>query len=53
MPLHTNQTLVKHAVQPMLQHQVDATEPLWEVYGEASTFWFHRLGKAPPVPQSA
>ena len=34
-----------------LQHRVEASEPLWEVYGESSTFWFHRLGKTAPEPQ--
>jgi hypothetical protein len=34
-----------------LQQQVEATEPLWEVYGETSSFWFHRLGRAPQEPQ--
>jgi len=28
-----------------------ATEPLWEVYGESSTYWFHRLGRQPPESQ--
>jgi hypothetical protein len=28
-----------------------ATEPLWEVYGESSTYWFHRLGRHPPESQ--
>jgi hypothetical protein len=34
-----------------LARQVAATEPLWEVYGETSSFWFHRLGKAPKEAQ--
>ena len=33
------------------QRKAAATDPLWEVYGEASTFWFHRLGKAEASPQ--
>lgn len=33
------------------QRKAAATDPLWEVYGEASTFWFHRLGKAESSPQ--
>ena len=28
-----------------------ATEPLWEVYGESSTYWFDRLGREPPESQ--
>lgn len=35
----------------VLQRSVAATEPLWEVYGESSTYWFHRLGKAATEPQ--
>jgi hypothetical protein len=34
-----------------LQQQVAATEPLWEVYGETSSYWFHRLGRATQEPQ--
>jgi exonuclease III len=34
----------------LTQHVV-ATEPLWEVYGETSSYYFHRLGKAVPEPQ--
>ena len=29
------------------QQRIVATEPLWEVYGESSTYWFHRLGRPP------
>jgi hypothetical protein len=35
-----------------LAQQTAATEPLWEVYGEQSTFWFHQLGRAAHEPQS-
>ena len=34
-----------------LAKQVEAAEPLYELYGEKPTFWFHQLGKAPPEPQ--
>jgi hypothetical protein len=30
---------------------VEATDPLWEVYGETSSYWFHRLGRAAQEPQ--
>ena len=33
------------------QQRIAATEPLWEVYGESSTYWFHRLGRPPPESQ--
>jgi hypothetical protein len=35
-----------------LAQQTAATEPLWEVYGEQSTFWFHQLGKPAQEAQS-
>src|SRR5512139_1213294 len=35
-----------------LAQQTAATEPLWDVYGEQSTFWFHQLGRAAQEPQS-
>ena len=28
-----------------LARHVEATEPLWEVFGETSSYWFHRLGR--------
>ena len=34
-----------------LTQHVAATEPLWEVYGEKSSYWFHSLGKAVPESQ--
>lgn len=46
----------EHAVTALesadLAQQTAATEPLWEVYGEQSTFWFHQLGRAAQEPQS-
>lgn len=33
------------------QQQVASAEPLWDVYGERSTFYFHRLGKPHQPPQ--
>jgi hypothetical protein len=35
-----------------LEQQTAATEPLWEVYGEQSTYWFHQLGRAAQEPQT-
>ena len=37
--------------QQQRQQQVEAAEPLWDVYGERSTFYFHRLGKRQLPPQ--
>ena len=34
-----------------LTQQTAATESLWELYGEQSTYWFHRLGRAAQEPQ--
>jgi hypothetical protein len=34
----------------LTQQHVAATEPLLEVYGEKSSYWFHGLGKAIPEP---
>ncbi len=34
-----------------LAQQAAATEPLYELYGEKSTYWFHQLGRAPLAPQ--
>lgn len=33
------------------QQRIAATEPLWEMYGESSTYWFHRLGRQPRESQ--
>jgi hypothetical protein len=48
--LAAEQALTAHE-EASLAAQTAATEPLWELYGESSTFWFHRLGKQQPEQQ--
>ena len=52
----TNLLAAERALQEWEQQrrtqQVAASEALWDVYGERSTFYFHRLGKRPLPPQA-
>jgi exonuclease III len=49
--LDAEQALTVHET-TQLEQQTAVTEPLWEVYGEQPTFWFHQLGREAREPQA-